>query len=94
MQLKNKCCVLPFLFVSASRCFLSRIADAYKQAASSRGCADYGGPLIDPGRVLASVLASLHDPHTGALKVWTHVRRVVWFLHLCRRSGGGRLSDW
>lgn len=34
-----------------------------------RDCAELGGPLIDPGRILACVLASLHDGDTGALKV-------------------------
>lgn len=32
-------------------------------------CTDYGGPLIDPARVLSNILASMHDPETGALKV-------------------------
>ncbi|CAM9392875.1 unnamed protein product, partial [Ectocarpus sp. 13 AM-2016] len=34
-----------------------------------RGCADYGGPLIDPARVLANIVASLHHPETGELRV-------------------------
>ncbi|CAM9782219.1 unnamed protein product [Scytosiphon promiscuus] len=34
-----------------------------------RSCAEFGGPLIDPARVLANVLASLHDPATGGLRV-------------------------
>ncbi|CAN0393279.1 unnamed protein product [Ectocarpus fasciculatus] len=32
-----------------------------------RGCADFGGPLIDPSRVLANIVASLHPPGTGGL---------------------------
>eukprot|EP00752_Nemacystus_decipiens_P011823 g10491.t1 len=32
-------------------------------------CAEFGGPLIDPARVLTNMLASLHDPETGQLKV-------------------------
>ncbi|CAM9262593.1 unnamed protein product [Phaeothamnion confervicola] len=39
------------------------------EAGKKRSCADYSGPLIDPGAVLAAVLASLHDPNTGALAV-------------------------
>lgn len=32
-------------------------------------CAEFGGPLIDPVRVLTNILASLHDSETGELKV-------------------------
>eukprot|EP00903_Cladosiphon_okamuranus_P014515 g13464.t1 len=32
-------------------------------------CAEFGGPLIDPARVLTNILASMHDPETGQLKV-------------------------
>lgn len=34
-----------------------------------RSCAEFGGPLIDPARVLANIVASLHDPATGELRV-------------------------
>lgn len=40
-------------------------------------CAEFGGPLIDPARVLTNILASLHDSDTGQLKVWTY-RHVGW----------------
>ncbi|CAN0226005.1 unnamed protein product [Discosporangium mesarthrocarpum] len=38
-------------------------------AGKSRSCTDFGGPLIDPGRVLSAILSSLHDQQSGGVAV-------------------------
>lgn len=50
--------------------FLEVAVSTFEDGSSHRrGCSDYGGPLIDPARVLANIVASLHHPVTGELRV-------------------------
>lgn len=43
----------------------------------TRTCSAFAGPLIDPTRVLTTILASMHDSETGGLKV--RLSCIVWW---------------